>query len=149
MADSDATNRKEEVPRRRRRAERKEEPATAPAALSPTSAQHSMGGTPRSVPSAAAPSASESLASVVGAAAPSAGGGGHQIAAPEGTVAGVARVMLDPQRCRRTRAHRRTRGGRGRGQASRCGRRSFHLQKSSCSSFGYPAARIRKCSRRF
>ncbi|XP_020573115.1 60S ribosomal protein L37-3-like [Phalaenopsis equestris] len=27
----------------------------------------------------------------------------------------------------------------------RCGRRSFHLQKSTCSSCGYPAARIRKC----
>nr|ACG32603.1 hypothetical protein [Zea mays] len=26
----------------------------------------------------------------------------------------------------------------------RCGRRSFHLQKSTCSSCGYPAARIRK-----
>nr|CAB3448540.1 unnamed protein product [Digitaria exilis] len=25
----------------------------------------------------------------------------------------------------------------------RCGRRSFHLQKSTCSSCGYPAARIR------
>ncbi|KAI4975041.1 hypothetical protein ZWY2020_048648, partial [Hordeum vulgare] len=31
----------------------------------------------------------------------------------------------------------------------RCGRRSFHLQKSTCSSCGYPAARIRNlsCSR--
>ena len=27
----------------------------------------------------------------------------------------------------------------------RCGRRSFHIQKSTCSSCGYPAARIRKC----
>ena len=27
----------------------------------------------------------------------------------------------------------------------RCGRRSFHLQKSTCPSCGYPAARIRKC----
>ncbi|KAG6475034.1 hypothetical protein ZIOFF_064251 [Zingiber officinale] len=27
----------------------------------------------------------------------------------------------------------------------RCGRRSFHLQKSRCGSCGYPAARIRKC----
>ena len=27
----------------------------------------------------------------------------------------------------------------------RCGRRSFHLQKSTCSSCGYPATRIRKC----
>ncbi|CAK0751649.1 60S ribosomal protein L37A [Coccomyxa viridis] len=26
----------------------------------------------------------------------------------------------------------------------RCGRRSFHIQKSTCSSCGYPAARIRK-----
>ncbi|KAG0475992.1 hypothetical protein HPP92_012833 [Vanilla planifolia] len=26
----------------------------------------------------------------------------------------------------------------------RCGRRSFHLQKSTCASCGYPAARIRK-----
>ncbi|XP_008801255.1 60S ribosomal protein L37-1-like [Phoenix dactylifera] len=26
----------------------------------------------------------------------------------------------------------------------RCGRRSFHLQKSRCASCGYPAARIRK-----
>ncbi|KAG8057867.1 hypothetical protein GUJ93_ZPchr0002g24460 [Zizania palustris] len=30
----------------------------------------------------------------------------------------------------------------------RCGRRSFHLQKSTCSSCGYPAARIRKCKLR-
>ncbi|KAG2571313.1 hypothetical protein PVAP13_7KG104992 [Panicum virgatum] len=28
----------------------------------------------------------------------------------------------------------------------RCGRRSFHLQKSTYSSCGYPAARIRKLS---
>lgn len=27
----------------------------------------------------------------------------------------------------------------------RCGRRSFHIQKSTCSSCGYPAAKIRKC----
>lgn len=27
----------------------------------------------------------------------------------------------------------------------RCGRRSFHLQKSRCAACGYPAARIRKC----
>ena len=27
----------------------------------------------------------------------------------------------------------------------RCGRRSYHIQKSKCSSCGYPAARIRKC----
>lgn len=27
----------------------------------------------------------------------------------------------------------------------RCGRRSFHIQKTTCSSCGYPAARIRKC----
>lgn len=27
----------------------------------------------------------------------------------------------------------------------RCGRRSYHIQKSTCSSCGYPAARIRKC----
>ncbi|MQM02087.1 hypothetical protein Taro_034853 [Colocasia esculenta] len=27
----------------------------------------------------------------------------------------------------------------------RCGRRSFHLQKSTCGSCGYPSARIRKC----
>ncbi|GBG67064.1 hypothetical protein CBR_g78845 [Chara braunii] len=26
----------------------------------------------------------------------------------------------------------------------RCGRRSFHIQKSKCSACGYPAARIRK-----
>lgn len=29
----------------------------------------------------------------------------------------------------------------------RCGRRSFHIQKSKCSSCGYPAATIRKCER--
>ncbi len=28
----------------------------------------------------------------------------------------------------------------------RCGRRSWHLQKSKCSSCGYPAARVRKCA---
>lgn len=27
----------------------------------------------------------------------------------------------------------------------RCGRTTFHIQKSTCSSCGYPAARIRKC----
>lgn len=27
----------------------------------------------------------------------------------------------------------------------RCGRRSFHIQKSTCGSCGYPAAKIRKC----
>lgn len=27
----------------------------------------------------------------------------------------------------------------------RCGRRSYHIQKTTCSSCGYPAARIRKC----
>jgi len=27
----------------------------------------------------------------------------------------------------------------------RCGRRSFHIQKSTCGSCGYPASRIRKC----
>jgi len=27
----------------------------------------------------------------------------------------------------------------------RCGRRSYHIQKSTCSSCGYPAARIRTC----
>ncbi|KAJ0770270.1 putative ribosomal protein L37e [Helianthus annuus] len=27
----------------------------------------------------------------------------------------------------------------------RCGRRSFHLQKSRCSACAYPAARVRKC----
>ena len=27
----------------------------------------------------------------------------------------------------------------------RCGRRTFHIQKTTCSSCGYPAARIRKC----
>ncbi|KAL6207733.1 hypothetical protein ACLB2K_018687 [Fragaria x ananassa] len=27
----------------------------------------------------------------------------------------------------------------------RCGRRSFHLQKSRCSACAYPAARLRKC----
>lgn len=30
------------------------------------------------------------------------------------------------------------------GLCRRCGRRSFHLQKSTCSSCGYPAAKIRK-----
>lgn len=28
----------------------------------------------------------------------------------------------------------------------RCGRRSFHIQKSTCSSCGYPAAKVRKCT---
>ncbi|CAN1317501.1 60S ribosomal protein L37-2, partial [Linum perenne] len=28
----------------------------------------------------------------------------------------------------------------------RCGRRSFHLQKSRCSACAYPAARVRKCT---
>ncbi|RWW78951.1 hypothetical protein BHE74_00012801, partial [Ensete ventricosum] len=27
----------------------------------------------------------------------------------------------------------------------RCGRRSFHLQKSRCGACGYPSSRIRKC----
>lgn len=27
----------------------------------------------------------------------------------------------------------------------RCGRRAYHIQKSTCGSCGYPAARIRKC----
>ena len=28
----------------------------------------------------------------------------------------------------------------------RCGRRSWHLQKSQCSACGYPAARLRHCT---
>ncbi|RRT74661.1 hypothetical protein B296_00021089, partial [Ensete ventricosum] len=28
----------------------------------------------------------------------------------------------------------------------RCGRRSFHLQKSRCGACGYPSSRIRKCA---
>ncbi|WRX33626.1 Large ribosomal subunit protein eL37 - like 2 [Theobroma cacao] len=31
----------------------------------------------------------------------------------------------------------------------RCGRRSFHLQKSRCGACGYPASRIRKCNLSF
>ncbi|KAL1336951.1 hypothetical protein AAHE18_10G099700 [Arachis hypogaea] len=31
----------------------------------------------------------------------------------------------------------------------RCGRRSFHLQKSRCSACAFPAARKRKCSNFF
>ncbi|BAS81554.1 Os02g0815000 [Oryza sativa Japonica Group] len=60
-----------------------------------------------------------------------------------------------PRRRRRRQAKEKAKMGKGTGSFGkrrnkthtlcvRCGRRSFHLQKSTCSSCGYPAARIRK-----
>lgn len=46
------------------------------------------------------------------------------------------RALGRPQGKRRNKTHTLCR---------RCGRRSYHIQKSTCASCGYPAARIRTC----